>query len=63
MSTVKNFSFTIHRKGTCRVIHHDTTARTLAEAQADLRHFLRVHHPEILDEVESWGYRCEVSHV
>lgn len=67
MSTVKNFSFIVyqHSRGLAQqvVCRMDTTARTMAEAQADLRHHLRVHHPEVLDDLAGYGYNVEVNHV
>lgn len=63
MSTVKNFKFTLWRRGDMRNHTFSTTARTLAEAQADFRHHLRTHHHDVLDDIKSWGYNLEVSHV
>ena len=67
MSTVKNYTFQLRRQNDRVGSHHtlrlQATARTLAEAEADFRHWLRVNFPEVLDEAKAWGYTVEVRHV
>lgn len=70
MSTVKNFSFIIWRRRVGSpgspytwVGEYATPCRTLAEAQSELRHYIRVHHPELLDDLTGLAYTLEVSHV
>lgn len=67
MSHVKNYSFIVcHRnnaRGVPYMAQYDTVARTLSEAEADFRHYLRTHQPELLDQAINYTYRCEVSHV
>lgn len=67
MSHVKKYSFRVCHLNTARglpyVAQFDTTARTLSEAEADFRHYLRVHQPELLDQAINYTYQCEVRHV
>jgi len=67
MSHVKKYSFRVCHLDTARGLPHvaqyDTIARTLGEAEADFRHYLRVHQPELLDDIINYAYQCEVSHV
>ena len=61
-SHVKTYTFYLDRRNAGRgqgFMFH-TTARTLVEAEADFRHHIRTHLPEVLDEVRDWGYRCKV---
>lgn len=66
MSHVKTYSFRVVHMNTARGLPHvaqfDTHARTLGEAQADFRHYLRKHQPELLDNAARYCYTMEVRH-
>lgn len=62
-ASVKNFTFTLY-VGAYReyAATFRTTARTQGEAEADFRHHLRTHRPDVLDQVDKYEYHVEVRH-
>lgn len=42
------------------VDRYQTQARTLEEASCELRHFIRVHHPEMFDSLPRFAYTTVV---
>jgi hypothetical protein len=58
---VKTFSFQLLTRSGDYIDGYSTRCYTLAEAQAELRHFIRVNHPGLFDNPAGYGYDLKVA--
>lgn len=58
---MKTYSFILFNSSRQYIGEYDTRCYTLAEAEAEFRHYIRKQIPHLFDSPVGFGYTCKVT--